>query len=149
VAAALNRCDGRPVLLGWSTQRSRGARCRSAETLRTVRPGMARPLVRGGGRYAEVGFSGRKTTCVKINNPGRAVPRVGLYFAAEPRPSAFGHGPMRRPSYVCGLYHDRLPEFRASSSLAHGAPSGLHFCASLVCDVCWWTIVGVPRDLSG
>jgi hypothetical protein len=45
--AALNRCDGRPVLLGWSSERSRGARCRSAETLRTVRPGMAGPELRG------------------------------------------------------------------------------------------------------
>jgi hypothetical protein len=46
VAAALNRCDGRTVLLGRSPQRSRGARCRSVETIRTVRPGMVRPELR-------------------------------------------------------------------------------------------------------
>jgi hypothetical protein len=70
VTAALNRCDGRPVLLGRSPQRSRGARCRSAGPLRTVRPGTARPELRGGGG-AKVGFSGRKTRCVEINKPGR------------------------------------------------------------------------------
>jgi hypothetical protein len=48
----------------------------------------------------------------------RAVPQVGLYLTAELRPSAFGHGPMRRPFYVCGLFYDRLSEFRAISSLA-------------------------------
>jgi hypothetical protein len=47
VAAALNWCDGRPALLGRSPERSRGARCRSAETLRTLRPGIARPEVLG------------------------------------------------------------------------------------------------------
>jgi hypothetical protein len=69
VAAALNRCDRRPVLLGRSPERSHGARCRSAETLRTVGPGMARPVIRGGVRGGRV--SGRKTRCVEINNLGR------------------------------------------------------------------------------
>jgi hypothetical protein len=50
VAAALNRCDERPVLQRRLPEKSRGARCRSAETLRTVRPGMTRPELMGGWR---------------------------------------------------------------------------------------------------
>jgi hypothetical protein len=51
--------------------------------------------------------------CVEINNTGRAVPQVGFYVTAEPRSSAFRHGPVRRHVYVCGLHCDRLSEFRS------------------------------------
>jgi hypothetical protein len=72
----------------------------------------------------------------------RSENHMWTYVTAEPRPSAFRHGPVRRPFYVCvGSITIGSP----SSSLAHGAPSRLHS----VCDVSLWTISGVPRDLSG
>jgi hypothetical protein len=70
---------------------------------------------------------------------------------AEPRPSAFGHGPVRRHFYVCGLDYDRLSEFERVPVSRPELRVGCTLCvpASLVCDVPWWTILGVPRDLSG
>jgi hypothetical protein len=140
VAAALNRCEGRPVLLGRSPQRSRGARWRSAETLRCqARDG----ATCGKGGFAEVGFSGRKTRCVEINNLGRTSGRPLLHcWAAALCLRARSYA---GPFHVCGLEYDDSPSSGRVPVPRTELRVGCTLCASLVCDVSWWRIVGVPR----
>jgi hypothetical protein len=73
--------------------------------------------------------------CVEINNPHHTSGRPLLdgWAAAH----CLRTRPYAAPFYVCGLDYDRLSEFRASSSLAHGAPSRLHS----VCQSCVWRLL--------
>jgi hypothetical protein len=137
VAAVLNKCDGRSVLLGRSPEWSRGAQCHTAETLRTVRPVMARPEIRGicGGTV----FRSENQMCGD-KQPG---PYLRSAFT-----SRLSRGPLPLGTVIWGALFMRMGSGRVPVSRTE-LRVGCTLCASLVCDVCWWTTAGVPRDLSG